>query len=138
MARRGWRTDPKPGQTKAERLAWERLRGSLWEADDEGFVPYRRLAEIVPEAWDHLHRDVDVTEKKVRLTLMLDESVAKFYRAQGRGSQARMNRVLATWAQMQIANVNSDNAWWAEFRRLRKQGMEFDEAAVKAREAIAR
>ena len=48
---------------------------------------------------------MDVTERKVKITIRLDESVVKFYRAMGVGYQARMNRVLQTYAQMQIAQV---------------------------------
>ncbi|WP_299410001.1 BrnA antitoxin family protein [uncultured Roseobacter sp.] len=33
---------------------------------------------------------------------MLDESVAKMFRAMGRGYQARIDRILQTWLQQQI------------------------------------
>ncbi|WP_348540471.1 BrnA antitoxin family protein [Shimia sp. R9_3] len=42
-------------------------------------------------------------ERKEKVTLYLDKSVARFYRAMGKGYQARINRLLATWAQMKIA-----------------------------------
>ena len=38
----------------------------------------------------------------MRVTLMLDESVAKGFRSMGRGYQARINRILQTWLQLQI------------------------------------
>ena len=59
----------------------------------------------VPEAWDTLEQDIDVDEPKEKITIYLDASVAKFYKAMGRGYQARVNRVLATFAQMRIAQV---------------------------------
>ena len=46
-----------------------------------------------------------VTEPKVKVTLYLDASVARFFRAMGNGYQARINRVLSTWAQMKIAGM---------------------------------
>ncbi len=59
-------------------------------------------------------------EKKVQVTIRLDESVAKFYRAMGRGYQGRINRVLATYAQMRIAKANMFErdfaAWDREWR----------------------
>jgi len=61
------------------------------------------LREAVPEAWHTLEQDLDVAEPKEKVTLYLDRSVAKFYRAMGQGYQARINRLLATWAQMKIA-----------------------------------
>ena len=47
--------------------------------------------------------DVPVSEKKEKVTLYLDASVLRFYRAQGRGYQARINRLLATYAHMKVA-----------------------------------
>ena len=58
-----------------------------------------------PDAWRTLEEDVDVRERKTHVTLRLDESVAAFYRAMGPGYQARINRVLKTYAQMRIARV---------------------------------
>ena len=70
----------------------------------EGEIALERLIRHqAPEAWHRLETDLDVREKKVHLTLRLDESVAKFFRAMGPGYQARINRVLATYTQMRIA-----------------------------------
>lgn len=99
------RIDPRAGRSKASRLAYERMLAQARELEFEGDAPYLHLQEIVPEAWDTLEQDVDVVEAKTKITLRLDDSVAKFYKAMGPGYQARINRVLATFAQMRIAGV---------------------------------
>ena len=88
--------------TKAQRLAADKLELLLLKAEGEPGLT-RLIRDQVPEAWHRLETDLDVREKKVHLTLRLDESVAKFFRAMGPGYQARINRVLATYAQMKIA-----------------------------------
>lgn len=75
---------------------------------------------MASEAWDTLEADVDVWEKKAKVTLMLDDSLAKFYRAQGVGYQARINRILATYAQMKIAEVREAKARYEAFRAGKK------------------
>jgi uncharacterized protein (DUF4415 family) len=93
-----------PRQTKTERLYFERFIKSLDHFKYEQNVDYA-LQNLIPKEWWMLENDIDVTEKKVKVTLLLDESVAKFYRAMGQGYQARINRILATYAQMRIAKV---------------------------------
>ncbi|MDA8585495.1 BrnA antitoxin family protein [Rhodobacteraceae bacterium] len=73
-----------------------------WKTDDLFLDRARRL---VPDAWHMIEMDVDVSEPKEKLTLYLDKSVAKMFKAMGHGYQARINRILATWVQMQIADV---------------------------------
>ena len=109
------RTAPQPGQTKAARLAYERMMGEVRDFEYDDIAPFW-IDKHIPQAWDTLERDVDVVEKKVRVTLLLDESVAKFYRGMGTGYQARINRVLATFAQMRIAQVKVAEARIAKFR----------------------
>jgi len=120
------RSAPQPGQTKTARLAFERLMGEVRDLETDDLLPFW-IDKHIPEAWDTLERDVDVVEKKVRITIRVDESVAKFYRGMGQGYQARINRVLATFAQMRIAQVNVAEARIAKFRaeereRLRAEG----------------
>ena len=67
------------------------------------------VRESVPKAWETLEHDVDVTEKKMQVSIRLDESVLKFYRAMGKGYQERMNRILATYAQMRIAEIKTND-----------------------------
>lgn len=116
------RSRPEPGRTKTARLAYERFMGTIRDHEYDGNVPYW-VNDHVPEAWDTLEQDVDVIEKKVRVTMRVDESVAKFYRAMGPGYQARMNRVLATFAQMRIAQINLGEARVAAFREAERKRM---------------
>jgi len=90
--------------TKSERLAEERFYKQLRRFDDENDLAYA-IKSHIPSAWKVLEDDVDVTEPKIKITLLLDESVAKYYRALGHGYQARINRILATYAQMKICDV---------------------------------
>jgi len=86
--------------TKTERIAREKLFRHLWEDRQESLS--EEMRERVPDAWHTLEMDLDVEEEKVKVTLYLDTSVAKFYRAMGKGYQGRINRILGTWAQMKI------------------------------------
>lgn len=101
MAERGVLASNRKG-TKSQRVAREALGRNLMALSTEQWVS-AALREAVPEAWHTLEHDLDVREPKEKVTLYLDRSVAKFYRAMGLGYQARINRLLATWAQMKIA-----------------------------------
>ncbi len=93
---------------KTKRIARERLYRLLWDQaleSDDLFLD--RARRMVPDAWHMLEMDVDVSEPKEKVTLYLDRSVAKTFKAMGHGYQARINRILATWVQMQIAEVNA-------------------------------
>jgi uncharacterized protein (DUF4415 family) len=89
--------------TKTERIARSKLFRHLWESRADALDD--SLETEVPDAWHTLEADVDVTETKVKVTLYLDRSVARFFQAMGTGYQARINRVLATWAQLKIAGM---------------------------------
>lgn len=92
------------GETRAQRLARERLTLLLHGLErDDAWAG--RIQALVPDAWQTLEADLPLVEKKTKVTLRLDESVAKFFRAMGPGYQARINRLLATYAQMRIAEV---------------------------------
>ncbi|MBO9474719.1 BrnA antitoxin family protein [Shimia sp. R10_1] len=88
--------------SKAQQRAREALGRNLLLLTTETWVS-DALREAVPEAWHRLEQDCDVQERKEKVTLYLDQSVARFYRAMGKGYQGRINRLLATWAQMKIA-----------------------------------
>jgi len=88
--------------TKTERIDREGLMKNLIQLMRDDWIPIR-IADEIPDAWHTLEADLDVTEPKEKVTLYLDCSVARFYRAMGKGYQARINRLLATWAQMHIA-----------------------------------
>ncbi|PSL20114.1 BrnA antitoxin family protein [Shimia abyssi] len=89
--------------SKTQRMAKEKLTRDLIYLNTEYWLP-AAMREDVPDAWHTLEQDLDVSEPKEKVTLYLDRSVAKFYRAMGRGYQERINRLLATWAQMKIAD----------------------------------
>mgnify|MGYP001820788511 CR=1 FL=1 len=110
------RTSPRPRQNKTERLARDRLIRNLRAFEADSYFEFT-LHQQIPDAWATLEEDVDVEEKKTKVTLYLDESVAKFYRALGKGYQARVNRVLATYAQLKISNVRAFEAFRAEKER---------------------
>ena len=101
--------------TKTERLAIERLGRALFHLDETSISDYA-LKDQIPGVWTTLEHDIDVEEPRVKVTLLLDESVAKFFRTMGKGYQRRMNRVLATYAQMQISNVMEN------YRRMQEAG----------------
>lgn len=102
-------TQSKPKGTKTERLAEQRFRRSLRMLENDDIMD-DYLDRNIPCAWATLERDIDVTEKKIKITLRLDESVVKFYRSMGNGYQARMNRILATYAQMRISQCHKHDA----------------------------
>ncbi len=91
--------------TKTERLHRDRFLRNLRAFDDEEMLEFE-MRDKIPEAWVTLEHDIDVTERKVKISLRLDESVAKYYRSMGIGYQARINRILATYAQMRIGKLN--------------------------------
>ncbi|MEE9428221.1 MAG: BrnA antitoxin family protein [Paracoccaceae bacterium] len=93
--------------TKLERLANDRMIRCLNKLDEEDRLDYA-VRENIPAEWTTLEEDIDVEEPKVKVTLLLDKSVANFYRSMGRGYQARVNRVLATFAQMRMSQVKTD------------------------------
>ncbi len=114
---------PAVGRSKTRRLAYERLILHTHALSFEGAGPYAEAEQVVPEAWATLEQDVDVWEPKVKVTLRLDESVAKFYRAMGPGYQARVSRILATYAQMRIAEVREGEAALARFQEEMREGL---------------
>lgn len=99
-----------PALTKSERYARQRLIYHLWRADGEDELPLHRMAEEVPEAWHTIEADIDCYEPKVKLTLYLDASVAKMFRAMGTGYQARINRILNTWLAMKMGGLMAEDA----------------------------
>jgi uncharacterized protein (DUF4415 family) len=108
---------PTPGP-KTRRLAMTRLRRALSDHMDEERIEIE-LADAIPDAWAMLESDVDCSEKKTKVTLYLDASVAKFFRAMGKGYQERINRLLGLYAQAKIAEVKwFEEAWEREYRAL--------------------
>lgn len=96
--------------TKTERLARRRVIWNLWRASED-IVPLDEIRAEVPEAWHSIVEDLDCSEPKDKLTLYLDRSVAKAFRAMGKGYQARINRILLTWLQLKAAGMLETEAY---------------------------
>ncbi|WP_245913077.1 BrnA antitoxin family protein [Litoreibacter ponti] len=90
--------------TKRQRLARQKMSYYMWLAKWEDEISLN-MRDVVPQAWHRLEHDLDVQEPKKKITLRLDKLVANFYRAMGHGYQARINRILATYAHMKIADA---------------------------------
>ena len=91
--------------TKAERMASERLAKSVYWLDDN--IPNLQLLQLqIPNAWATLEADIDDDEPKERITLRLNQSVARYFRSMGAGYQTRINHILCVYAQMQILKHN--------------------------------
>jgi len=99
--------------TKTQRLARDRLMRDLIHLSRDDWIT-ATLPDAVPDAWHTLEADLDVQEPRVKVTLYLDRSVARFYRGMGRGYHARINRLLRTWAQMKIAGEVQLDAYLAK------------------------
>ena len=94
-----------PPMSKTERISRQRMIRYLYE-DQMGENDIElALRDKVPDAWHTLEHDLDVEEPKVKVTLRLDASVARFYRAMGQGYQARISRILGLWAHMKICDM---------------------------------
>ena len=92
-------------------LSRQELRDLMRLSQDKMIA--RMLSEEIPEEWHMIMHDIPAYEKKEKLTLYLDKSVAKFFKAMGNGYQARINRILATWARMVILeDMELENALW--------------------------
>ncbi len=92
----------KIGRSTRIALAAAARRLHLLHAD----IYSRELAMLhIPKAWTELPDAHQAKPKKVRVTLLLEPSVAKFYRGYGQGYQALVNDVLATYAQLRVAKL---------------------------------
>lgn len=94
------------GETRAQRYARERMTLHLYGISRDDQLCYT-IRDLVPEAWATIEADIPVFEPKVKMTLRVDESIAKFYRGMGKGYQGRINRILGTYAQMRISEVEA-------------------------------
>lgn len=93
--------------SKTKRIAKERLYRLIYEhALDSDVTFLEEARRAVPDAWHMVEMDVEVFEPKEKLTLYLDRSVARVFKGMGTGYQGRINRVLATWVQMKMADLN--------------------------------
>ena len=94
-----------PPMSKTERISRQRMIRYLYEDQMGDNDIELALRDKVPDAWHTLEHDLDVEEPKVKVTLRLDASVARFYRGMGQGYQARISRILGLWAHMKICDM---------------------------------
>lgn len=97
-----------PRLTRTEKLARRRLIYHMWLAEEEQ-LPLDRMRAELPEAWHMIEADIDCMEPKRKVTLYLDDSVAKMFKAMGTGYQTRINRILSTWLQMKMAGLMQED-----------------------------
>lgn len=103
--------DPHPIRPREERKLGKRELRDLAAAQEavmrlHMFVYGREMEALhVPDAWHVLPEIYPKQPKKVKVTLLLEEPVAKFYRANGRGYQGLINDVLKAYAQLRLAKV---------------------------------
>lgn len=91
--------------TKTERIAREKLIYHIFMSKQDDALDEVTLRDEVPDAWHMIEADVDCHEPKEKVTLYLDRSVARIFRAMGQGYQGRINRILGTWIQMRAAGL---------------------------------
>ena len=121
--------------TKTERIANAGLARRIHEMQDDSYFD-DSIRDLIPDAWRTLEQDIDVEERRVRVTLLLDESVAKFFRAMGRGYQARINRLLGTYAQMMILKSRHDDTFLKEWRTARSERRKLEERLEQMRKMM--
>ena len=93
-----------PTQSKTQLTAQEKLFRDMSYLIRDRWIP-SVTREEVPDAWHTLEHDIEVDEPKVKVTLYLDQSVARVFKGMGHGYQARINRLLSAWVQMHIGRM---------------------------------
>ena len=108
---------------KTKQDAYDRMHADMVYANRNHLIG-TFLREDLPLEWHLLEVDHPVQEKKEKVTLYLDRSVARLFKGMGNGYQARINHLLRTWMQMKIAQeVELDEAL-GERRRLNLEDYE--------------
>lgn len=97
---------PRKPAKAAEEERTERTAALLKLTMELDAMRWRREAiAAVPTAWREVEREHPVHPRRVKLTLRLDDDVARFFRGQGEGYQARMNAVLRAYMVAKLAEV---------------------------------
>lgn len=91
-----------PRISQTQRTARERLMRDLIYLQQESWIP-ATISEEIPSKWHTLDWDIETPEDREKVTLYLDRSVARFFRAMGKGYHRRINRLLATYVEMHLA-----------------------------------
>jgi len=59
------------------------------------FLEYHKLRSgLIPDGWQGEAQEIEAKREQIRITLSIDEDVAKWYRRAGKGYQAHVNNVL--------------------------------------------
>ena len=74
--------------------AWFAEHKARAEASARKAAREDRIGGAIPEDWHRVEAEIPVSPARRRVTILLDEDVVRFFRAMGRGHQARMNAVL--------------------------------------------
>jgi len=104
-------TDPHPMRHKEDRRPSKADLRKLKQAQEtimrlHMFIYGQEVEGLhVPDAWKLLPDRYPPEPRKVRVTLLLEEPVAKFFRGYGRGYQALVNDVLKAYAQLRAAKL---------------------------------
>ena len=77
----------------------------------------------VPDAWHEIARERG-PGKKMRVTLMIEEDVVKFFRSLGEGYGPRMNRVLAGFMHARLAGLLEGGETMDYFARRREADLD--------------
>ncbi|WP_299360211.1 BrnA antitoxin family protein [uncultured Paracoccus sp.] len=77
----------------------------------------------IPEHWHDVAAE-RTEHRRVRVTLMVDEDVVKFFRAQGRGHTRRMNEVLRGWMHARLAGLLRGAETMDYFKRRGEAGLD--------------
>lgn len=119
-------------KTKARRRAEDAMCDALMFMR-KGDMIESTVREEVPDEWHMLEFDYAVSEKKEKVTLYLDRSVARCFKAMGKGYQERINALLRTWMQMKINEyLRVEEKLIERFDRMEAR-LEKEEAARKER-----
>ncbi len=92
---------PRPAKVKSEHFNYfiDVMRQLQWDLQQEVI----RHGQV-PLSWHEIARDRG-RKPQIKVTLRLEEDVLKFFRALGKGYQARMNDVLRAWMHGRIADI---------------------------------
>ena len=107
--------------TKQDRIAHERYMYHSWLLNQDGMDVASFFEHEIPAVWHTILHDWDVDEPSEKITLYLDKSVARGFKAMGRGYHKRINRILQSWLQLKIMDAFKKE----EF--LKKHKKDFDE-----------
>jgi uncharacterized protein (DUF4415 family) len=69
-----------------------------------------RAREALPEGWGAVEKDNPTRRRKAKVTLMLDEDVAIYFRWQGEGYQARINAILRLFMLSRLGVLPDEDA----------------------------